>query len=137
KVLQGNLNPTLVEFSHIVSRLAIILIVFGNITIVWTEVTSAPLSKMCLSLIAVCTYCFLGFSIGFFTPRYILHCDERTSITLSYTSGMRDCAVSIAIAVTQFTPLTSLPATLYVIIQQLAASIVSTVFNSARSVSSA
>ena len=132
KRFHGGINPETLEISHIASKLAIILIVFGNVAIVWPKISSVGTDKIWLSLVAVSIYCLSGFSIGFYISKYLFNWDRRTAVTLSYSAGMRDCAITIAVAVTQFTPLTSLPATCYIIIQQLAASATSVIANRAK-----
>ncbi|MEI7024789.1 bile acid:sodium symporter family protein [Paenibacillus sp. y28] len=97
------------------SKFVFTLIILINAAAIAPQV-AAHKQEMLLMVPVVVLLVFLCYAIGFAGSR--LFRDPRLTITLSYSSGMRNVSLGIVIAIGYFEPLAAVPVVLGILIQQ-------------------
>lgn len=94
------------------SRLFFVLIVFTAISASSQELRGIPLQELA-GLILV----MLGIAVILYASGFLLGKDAQTKRALAVSMGLKNASLCIWLALSNFSPLTAIPATVYIIIQ--------------------
>ncbi|MFB5660195.1 bile acid:sodium symporter family protein [Alteribacillus sp. HJP-4] len=101
------------------SKIGVLTVILINSAVVSPYFQSINGRLIFLFLLVACIACF-AYVVGFSTAR-VLKWEKSTSVSLMYTSGMRNTGVGATLAITYFPAAAALPVVLAIIFQQVLA----------------
>lgn len=122
---KGRTGPFTSGVGGVLSRLAFFGVIFLNSAFVapsveWTSLIAKIFGVTCLTVAA-------GYLLGFAAGRFVSS-EPETILVIVYTTGMRNIATGLVIAMNYFTPETSLPLALAMLFQQPFAALTAKVY---------